>query len=78
MVAIETDWTRNLGFLSLNYPTFPPLCDILVLMDYQDHEAISEELLQFLQKTLLLPLREGLQAGPYSYMAAANLWDRTP
>jgi hypothetical protein len=47
-------------------------------MDYQDHEAISEELLRFLQKTLLLPLREGLQAGPYSYMAAANLWDRTP
>jgi hypothetical protein len=75
---METDLTRNLGFLSWNYPTFPPLCYILLHMDYQDHEAISEELLQFLQKTLLLPLREGWQAGPYSYMAATNLWDRTP
>jgi hypothetical protein len=77
-MAMETDWTRNLSFLSSNYSTFPPLCDILLQIDYQDHEAISEECLQFLQKTLLLPLREGWQAGPYSYMAATNLWDRTP
>jgi hypothetical protein len=65
-MAMETDWTRNLGFLSSNYSTFPPLSGILLQLDYQYHETISEECLQFLQMILLLPLREELQEWAYS------------